>query len=475
MSTPSVGKLGEPYTNLPPIYQTQSFNEDAFKQAELKSKYGTLASKRDVKRFNRYMKSDAGVKALETAKTAHNAAEHQKWSSSYSDYAAAIAAQSKARMLAAKADFYAPVEEIPSTPALVLKDAARWNQVASKYGFKDYNDVAAWQKENGLEADGKFGAASYAKWAQLNPDKVETVPAIRAAANKTSTVSTNNTTNTTTTTSTSPVDTSVSDVNAWAEHLRKLGYEETLLDDGSSVFSNNGIDYYNNGKMRDADGTMSGYMYKHLPDASTKSTTSSTTSKPTYYTYQQVLDMDQYRAPRRMTHYVTINGKKYPIIVTKLGVLNSSDLKNDHSYAYDASTGNMIELMEDWTGAPKIENGTAATTGDWRSLVTFRKQGGTMNKINYFQQGGTAPQQQDMQAQVVALVQAAMQGDQKATETVNKIMEAAKAGDKQAMQIAQMIQQVAQKMQGQATAAKWGSKLNYIRSLKFAKGGKACP
>ena len=31
------------------------------------------------------------------------------------------------------------------------------------------------------------------------------------------------------------------------------------------------------------------------------------------------------------------------------------------------------------------------------------------------------------------------------------------------------------KMQSQATSAKWGSKLQYIRSLKFAKGGKTCP
>jgi hypothetical protein len=38
-----------------------------------------------------------------------------------------------------------------------------------------------------------------------------------------------------------------------------------------------------------------------------------------------------------------------------------------------------------------------------------------------------------------------------------------------------MIQAVAQKMQGQATMNKWGSKLQYIRSLKFAKGGKNCP
>ena len=60
-----------------------------------------------------------------------------------------------------------------------------------------------------------------------------------------------------------------------------------------------------------------------------------------------------------------------------------------------------------------------------------------MNKINYFQQGGAAPQQQDVKAQVTALVQAAMQGDQKATQQVNQIMEAAKAGDQQAMQIAQ--------------------------------------
>jgi len=97
-----------------------------------------------------------------------------------------------------------------------------------------------------------------------------------------------------------------------------------------------------------------------------------------------------------------------------------------------------------------------------------------MNRINYFQQGGAAPQQ-DIQQQVVSLVQAAMQGDKKATQTVNQIMEAAKAGDQQATQIAQMIQQVVQQMQGQATAAKWGSKLNYIKSLKYAKGGKTCP
>lgn len=106
--------------------------------------------------------------------------------------------------------------------------------------------------------------------------------------------------------------------------------------------------------------------------------------------------------------------------------------------------------------------------------VSFNKQGGTMNKVKYFQQGGQA-QAANVQKQVEALVQAAMAGDQKATQQVNQIMEAAKAGDQQAAQLAQMIQAVAQKLQGQATMNKWGSKLQYIRSLKFAKGGKTCP
>ena len=106
--------------------------------------------------------------------------------------------------------------------------------------------------------------------------------------------------------------------------------------------------------------------------------------------------------------------------------------------------------------------------------ITYNKQGGIMNKINYFQQGGAAPQQ-DVKSQVVALVQAAMQGDQKATQTINQIMEAAKAGDQQAIQLAQIMEQVLKELQGQATSAKWGTKLGYIRSLKYAKGGKTCP
>ena len=89
------------------------------------------------------------------------------------------------------------------------------------------------------------------------------------------------------------------------------------------------------------------------------------------------------------------------------------------------------------------------------------------------QQGGQI-QEQDVQQQIMQLVQAAMQGDQQATQTIQQVMQAAERGDQQAIQLAQMIQQTMEQMKGQAVSAKWGSKLSYIKSLKYAKGGKTC-
>lgn len=91
-----------------------------------------------------------------------------------------------------------------------------------------------------------------------------------------------------------------------------------------------------------------------------------------------------------------------------------------------------------------------------------------------------------MQQQIVALVQAAMQGDQQAQQQIQQIAQAAQQGDQQAAQIAQMIQQVAQQLQGQqAQMAKFGAKLNYLKFLKgecpegyemqmFKRGGTVC-
>ena len=149
---------------------------------------------------------------------------------------------------------------------------------------------------------------------------------------------------------------------------------------------------------------------------------------------------------------VTIDGKTYQMRVTK-GLKDGSGLVNDESYAFDPNTGKVRRVAEYWSGAPKsswaegedwIDLNGFADEREWlqnnpkpsqqfiyhaagQSSVNpaytqwetdyannkktwYKKQGGTMNRINYFQQGGAAPQQ-DMQQQIVALVQAAMQGD----------------------------------------------------------------
>lgn len=90
----------------------------------------------------------------------------------------------------------------------------------------------------------------------------------------------------------------------------------------------------------------------------------------------------------------------------------------------------------------------------------------------------------DIQSQIVALVQAAMQGDQQASQQIQAILDAAKQGDQQALQIAQMIQAVVQQMKG-VQSAKNGSKLNYIKYLRgkcpegyelgyYKQGGHIC-
>ena len=122
------------------------------------------------------------------------------------------------------------------------------------------------------------------------------------------------------------------------------------------------------------------------------------------------------------------------------------------------------------------------------ALIGKNKQGGTMKRINYFENGG---QTQQAKAQQEAFMRALLQGDQTAAQQlvqvaaqnpkssaaklIQDILNAEKQGNAEVSRAAQAIKQAIQQMKGQATSAKWGSKLGYIRSLKYAKGGKACP
>ena len=416
-------------TVLPELYQKKDFDEQAFINSYTTPKTGTKLKRRDVRRTNRFFESTAGQQVIADARAAHDAEEarkaqaslvarNQAWSDSFQNHLQTTQAAYNQRIQAIRDDWEASkarwaadvaAVEAASAPALVLKDAAHWNQVASQYGFKDYNAVAAWQKENGLIADGKFGANSYAKWAELNPNKVGTVPVIKPRT-------------------------------VVPTQKPKQDAVVPTIDSTSSEFVG--------------------------PVLKSETPVETPTQPATF-------NLDAFAKTNNLTDFRNFDGKR----VVRYDPMGRGDWFIDEegkTYRADGIGGTLGEFVE--ATSTKYIPEVQRRFDKLQSMISasYQKQGGKMNRINYFQQGGAAPQQ-DMQQQVIALVQAAMQGDQKATETVNKIMEAAKAGDQQAMQIAQMIQEVAKQMQGQATAAKWGAKLGYIKSLKYAKGGKTCP
>ena len=121
-------------------------------------------------------------------------------------------------------------------------------------------------------------------------------------------------------------------------------------------------------------------------------------------------------------------------------------------------------------------------------LVNLKfKQGGQMYK---YQAGAQMVQpqqtsgQQGIEQQAMALVQAAMQGDKQANQTIQKIMQAAQQGDQQAAQVAQLLKAIVQQMKG-SRKARLGAKLDYIKQsigecpedqevVYFKKGGEIC-
>lgn len=106
-----------------------------------------------------------------------------------------------------------------------------------------------------------------------------------------------------------------------------------------------------------------------------------------------------------------------------------------------------------------------------------------------FEKGGqmykySAGAQMVQPQQAMTLVQAAMQGDQQANQTIQKIMQAAQQGDQQAAQIAKLLQAIVQQMKG-SRKARLGAKLDYIKQsigecpegqevVYFKKGGEIC-
>lgn len=136
------------------------------------------------------------------------------------------------------------------------------------------------------------------------------------------------------------------------------------------------------------------------------------------------------------------------------------------------------QLLKPETDTNKLNN----------QLVNLKfKKGGQMYKYAagaQMVQPQQASGQQGIEQQAMALVQAAMQGDKQANQTIQKIMQAAQQGDQQAAQVAQLLKNIVQQMKG-SRKARLGAKLDYIKQsigecpegqevVYFKKGGDIC-
>lgn len=414
-----------------------------FMEVKKHEMFGPRISRREQRKFNNYLFSPKGMQDA----VAFNKAEQLK-AQAASDYVASrntsalkspmpsmvSDAQKQTALNVINQPMKAHIPKPEVKPEQKPVNTAYWNSQANKFGFNNMDEVKAWQQQNGLVADGMFGKNSEAKWRSMqqqasNPKLVS---------------------RTITTVDGTPMDS--------VKRSTGVPNSNTLVVPQSNESQSQETIKFNLNNFARANGLK--------------------------VTRQFGQDLVRWDPDGFGDFWIDSSGNIYEggtLFDNTRKVNIKSGLGYGERKARYEALQNAIQGFDGATNTYGIKISekpkqikSSYYTPTMSTYRNFYKQGGTMNRINYFQQGGAAPQK-DIKAQVTALVQAAMQGDQKATQQVNQIMEAAKAGDQQAMQIAQIMEQVIKELQGQATAAKWGAKLGYIKSLKYAKGGKTCP
>ena len=168
-----------------------------------------------------------------------------------------------------------------------------------------------------------------------------------------------------------------------------------------------------------------------------------------------------------------------------LGTHNGNLAKKEQERIWNQNAGVKYSLNDNSVLANKYQLSKPSISNN---LVNLKfKQGGQMYKYSagaQMVQPQQASGQQGMEQQAMALVQAAMQGDTKANQTIQKIMQAAQQGDQQAVQVAKLLQAIVQQMKG-SRKARLGAKLDYIKQsigecpegqevVYFKKGGEIC-
>lgn len=167
---------------------------------------------------------------------------------------------------------------------------------------------------------------------------------------------------------------------------------------------------------------------------------------------------------------------------------NSGSMDSKYQPFINQVQNQRTQKMVDSIGTNQLLKPETDTNKLNNNLVNLKfKQGGQMYKYAAGAQMVQPQQtsgQQGIEQQAMALVQAAMQGDQQANQTIQKIMQAAQQGDQQAAQVAQLLKAIVQQMKG-SRKARLGAKLDYIKQsigecpegqevVYFKKGGEIC-
>lgn len=200
----------------------------------------------------------------------------------------------------------------------------------------------------------------------------------------------------------------------------------------------------------------------------------------TIYTADYLKESKNFRGRHGLDQRVLINGKQYPVLVTRDILLKSEDPYediNDWSYAYDEETGRILRLNETPVLSYGTTSGMDTSRLKWVDVDEFvqdplkfygrKKNGGTINK---YKQGNKMNNEQELQRAFMAYLieDAAAQGVQIQSEQDLQAY-AQQLGEEG---LKAKYQEFMQKMRGQeveqnqGVKAALGAKLNYIRKIK---------
>lgn len=193
----------------------------------------------------------------------------------------------------------------------------------------------------------------------------------------------------------------------------------------------------------------------------------------TIYTADYLKQSKNFRGRHGLDQQVLINGKHYPVLVTRDILSKEEDPYediNDWSYAYDEEAGKILRLNEMPILNYGTTNGMDTSRLKWVDVDEFvqdplkfygrKKNGGTINK---YKQGNKMNNQEELQKAFMAYLieDAAANGVQIQSE--QDLQAYAQQLGEEGLKV--KYQEFMQKMQGGAKAA-LGAKLNYIRKIK---------